>query len=99
MLSTEGSLSVHNDREPDALLQRVRQKMIDDLEAGLIRIPVDAGDIGEKVESSSLHRLAGGDNFFSSNGQGQFPAIKLCVLDGARQLPGKRRDGRMIGMG
>ena len=80
--------------EADALLQRVREDVIGDLEAGLGGVPVDGGDVFEEVVAGGLEGLAGRDDVLGGDGEGQFVAVELGV--GGEVC--RATDGRDVGM-
>src|ERR1035437_1687360 len=65
--------------EAHALFQPVREDVIRELKARLLRIPVHRRHVLKKVVSGNLHRLTCGDNRHLGHGDRQFVAIEFRI--------------------
>ena len=87
------------DAEPDALLQAVRKNVVGHLKSGFVRIPVDAGDIFEKVISRGLEGSAHGAKVIAVDPQGQFALVESGIGDAGGLDREQGSDGVVLGVG
>src|SRR6266852_4136373 len=72
-------VAVETDDKTQTLFQRHRKDMVGDLEARLRGIPVDGGDVFEKVVAGLQDGLSGSDDVLAGDRDGQLVAVKFCI--------------------
>src|SRR5579862_4170256 len=94
-----GIFSLKFNFQPQILLFASREKLIDDLETGLARQPVDAGDIGKRVIGERrivLQREAGLAQGDAMKPDDQLAAIELGASNGSGVPRQQRGDLRAV---
>ncbi len=90
-----GVVAGEPDLQPQVFLVDGRKEVVDDLEARLARVPIDAGEIGERVVLQLgvvLQRLAGLAQCDAIDPDGQLVAVELGAGDSGAVVREQRRD-------
>src|SRR6185312_7898742 len=72
-----GGVEAYSDAQ--ALLERVREDCVGELDARFLRIPVHGGEVFKEVVAGGLSRLAGLDDGVFRDDDGEFLAVPLGV--------------------